>query len=142
MKKIGGLLLILVVLAGAIVWLFPPLTYDLAPFLWTGHHQKVIKERAQELIDHLAKDETAGALEMTDPGFVRQQGENLVKLRLKVLGALVRLAGKDRLRVDQVILGPGGKTATIQLSMQQGNQWKPIDPSRWVRVDGKWYITF
>lgn len=75
----------IVVLAAAVVWLFPPLTYDLAPFLWRSHHQERIKQRTRTLLEHLRNGNTEGAIELTDPAYVRQHGTNLVGLRFEVL---------------------------------------------------------
>lgn len=138
---IGVVLGILLILA-AIVWLVPPLTYDSLPFLWSGHHKKLIHDRAQELIDALAKDDTEAAIKLTDPNLVMQRGTGIVGVQFKVLGGLVRLAGKDNIRIDDVALGPDSKTAEVKLSHRRGSDWKAIDPSKWVRVNGKWYVTF
>jgi hypothetical protein len=46
-------------------------------------------------------------------------------------------------RIDDIALGSDSKSAQVKVSYRDGSQWKPIEkPYRWVRVDGKWYITF
>lgn len=137
-----GIVLGILLLIVAVVWLVPPLTYDSMPFLWTSHHKKQINERAKELLDSLGKDDTDGAIRLTDPNVVMQHGVGWVGVHHKVLAGFVRLAGKDNIRIDDVILSSDSKTADVKISRRQGSDWKSLDPSKWVRVHGKWYVTY
>ena len=81
---------------------------------------------------------------MTDPVFVRQQGENLVKGRFKLMSFLVKVGNvkPEDVRIDEINLGSDSKSAQVKVSIRTDGRWKTLDPYRWVRVDGKWYITF
>jgi hypothetical protein len=143
-KLIIGLLLVLIVVAGAVLWLKPDLTYDLVPSLWASHHRTVIRERAGSLIRHLRHNELDACVDLTDPSYVRQHGANVLKLRFGLLAGLMKVSriGDDDVRIDEITFGPDYKTAQAHWSLRSGGEWKAQEPSRWVRVDGKWYLTF
>jgi hypothetical protein len=94
------------------------------------------------LIDALAKDDTEAAIKLADPQVVAHRGTGIVGVQLKVLSGFVRLAGKDNIRIDEVVLGSDSKTAQVKLSHRTGNTWKPLEPSKWVRFHNLWYVTF
>ncbi len=145
MKKLMIVVLLVVILAAvAVVWLKPELTYDWVPSLWASHHWKVIGERAASLVRHLRHDELDACVDLTDPNYVRQHGANAVKIRFGVIAGLMKLGriSDDDVRIDDITFGPDYKTAQVHWSVRAGRDWKAEDPSRWVRVDGKWYVTF
>ena len=60
--------------------------------------------------------------------------------RLKVRDIMVR--NPDTVRIDEVTVADDCKTATVRISLSDKGQWKSLNPSKWVRADGQWYITF
>jgi hypothetical protein len=109
-----------------------------------ARHESAVRERAQQLIEHLCLGETDACLAYADPIYVRAQGTNGAKFAFGVMGGLLRLGKhtKDTVRIDEVVVADDGKTATVRISLSDKGQWKPINPSKWVRTDGQWYMTF
>jgi len=107
-------------------------------------HEKAIRQRAQELIGFMCADDVEGCVRLTDPLFVRAQGTEGVKLRFKLLNAIVKLGklGPDKVRIDQVAVAQDAKSAQVTISVLADKQWKSLQPTRWVLSDGKWYLAF
>jgi hypothetical protein len=145
MKKyiLGGVLALLVGVA-AVLLLKPELAFDAAPFLWSGYHKRAITERVTVLVEHLRNENMEGCVTFTDPALLRQQGEMAVKGRFKLmsLGLWLGRVKPEDVRIDDITLGTDSKSAQVKVSVRTGGQWKVNDTYRWVRFDGKWYITF
>ena len=109
-----------------------------------ARHEKAVRERAQRLIGHLCRGETDACLEFADPIYLRAQGTGGAKIAFGIMGGLLKLGKhtEETVRIDEVVLSDDGKTATVRMSLLAEGQWKPLNPSRWVYADGKWYITF
>ena len=108
------------------------------------NHEANVRERARQLIALLLQENYEACAELTDPAFIRQHGINGAKLRFGIIGAFAKLGNitEEKVRIDTIAVGSEADTATVNLSLQNGDEWKPIDPQRWVRVEGEWYITF
>ena len=109
-----------------------------------ARQEKALRERAQQLIGLLCRGETDACLEYADPIYLRAQGSGGAKLAFGIMGALLKLGKhtEQTVRIDGVDLGDNGTTATVRLSLLDQGQWKPMNPSKWVYSDGKWYMTF
>ena len=109
-----------------------------------ARHERAVRERAQKLIGHLCRGETDACVEYADPVYVRAQGVNGAKVAFGLMGFALKLGkhSEQTVRVDEVAISDDGKTATVRISLLADGQWKPINPSKWVYADGKWYITF
>ncbi len=116
----------------------------LAFFSGCANHEEDIRQRAQQLINCLCADDMEGCISLTDPLYVRAQGSQKVKFAFKVFSIIVHLGklGPEDVRVDQVVVGENKKTAEVQMSARKGEEWQPLPPSKWVRVDKQWYISF
>jgi hypothetical protein len=145
MKKyiLGGVLALLVGVA-AVFLLKPELAFDAAPFLWSSYHKKAITERVTTLVDHLRNNNMQGCIDLTDPAFLRQHGDGGATVHFEILSGLIWLGKlkQEDIRVDEVTLGSDSRSAQVKVSVRTAGQWKVQTPYRWVRVDGKWYITF
>jgi len=143
-KGIVWLLLGVMLAIGGIVLFKPNLTEDWVPGLWANHHKKILRERSMELLRCLCRDDMDGCIRLTDPAFVRQNGAEQVKIRFKLMSVVVTLGRiqESDVRVEQVILGPGNKTAEVPTSIRIKDEWKVQKPSKWVRSDGQWYVSF
>ena len=108
-------------------------------------HEAAVKQRTQELIGYLCADDLDGCLKLSDPIFVRAQGKDGVRVRFKILNALVKL-GKltpDKVRIDSIKIADDRKGAEVMTSiLSNNNEWKPLQPLRWVFSDGQWYLAF
>jgi hypothetical protein len=109
-----------------------------------ARQERAVRERAQLLVGHLCRGEMDACVEFADPIYVRAQGSGKVKFTFGIMGTLLKLGKhtEDTVRIDEVSLGSDGKTASVRISLLADGQWKPLDPSKWVRSDGQWYITF
>jgi hypothetical protein len=146
-KKILILLgLLLAVLLGSVLLFFvkPEWAFDAAPFLWSGHHKKMIAERTKILVDDLCRKDVNGCIALTDPALVRKRGEDLTRLHFEGLIAVLRFInlGPDDVRIDEITLDSDSKSAQVKVSIRIAGKWEPHRTYRWVRVDGNWYFTF
>jgi hypothetical protein len=106
--------------------------------------EEVVRERAEQLIDHLCRGDIEACLEYADPAYVRAHGTNGTKFAFGLMGAVLKL-GKhttDTVRIDEVAVAEDGQTATVRMSLLTNHQWKAINAAKWVHVDGAWYIAF
>ena len=131
----------------ALRWLGPASLLSLSLCLvgcGKARHESAVRERAQQLIEHLCRGETDVCLAYADPVYVRAQGTNGTKIAFGIMGALLKLGQhtKDTVRIDEVTVADDCKTATVRISLSDKGQWKSLNPSKWVRADGQWYITF
>jgi serine/threonine protein kinase len=103
-----------------------------------------VRQRAQQLIQHLCQGETDACVEYADPAYVRAQGTNGTKIAFGFMGAVLKLGRhtKDTVRIDDIAVDEDGQTAAVQMSLFANRQWTAIKPSKWIRSDGKWYIAF
>jgi hypothetical protein len=122
----------------------PDLAFDALPFLWSGYHKKAITDRTTTLVDDLVQDNMPGCLALADPAYLRQHGENAAKIHFGIMRGFMKVGNvkQDDVRIDDVTLGSDQKTAQVKVSIRVAGQWKALDPYRWTRVDGKWYLTF
>ncbi|MBC8873230.1 MAG: hypothetical protein H8E44_27665 [Planctomycetes bacterium] len=113
-------------------------------FSGCANHEADIRQRAQQLIGYLCADDMDGCVSLTDPLYVRAQGSQKVKFAFKIFNLVIRIGklGPEDVRIDQVVLGEGNKTAEVHMSARKGEDWQPLEPSNWVRVDNQWYISF
>jgi hypothetical protein len=107
--------------------------------------EAAVRQRTQELIGYMAGDDLDGCIRLTDPVFVRAQGTEGVRVRFKILNALVKL-GKltpDKIRVDSIKVADDHKSAEVAMSfLSNSNDWKPLQPMKWIFTDGQWYVAF
>ncbi|MDY0165727.1 MAG: hypothetical protein RBS80_04240 [Thermoguttaceae bacterium] len=107
-------------------------------------HEETIRQRAELLIGHLIDENYEACVELTDPEFVRQKGTDGTQMAYRMLGAFVKLGSitRDRVRIEQITVADDAATATVGLSLRAGDTWKSIQPLKWRRVDGQWYMEF
>jgi hypothetical protein len=107
-------------------------------------HESAVRERAEALVGHLFREDFGACLEMTDPVYVRAQGTDKVKFRFKLLLGLSKLGqlGRADVRIQEVNVAPDSRTAAVYLGVRSDGEWKPLEPTRWVRDGGTWYFTF
>lgn len=143
-KVIIGIVVGVVLVVVAIATLKPELTQDLLPGLWSGRHKNALRARTTTLIGCLCRDDMDGCVGLTDPAFVRQNGNDKTKIRFKILSVVFTLAKiqPGDVRIDDVTLGPDSKTADVTTSIRIKDEWKVQKPTKWVRSDGQWYVTF
>jgi class 3 adenylate cyclase len=88
-----------------------------------------------------------GALQYLDPAEVREQGNENIAGRLKLVTGLMKLGGMraDKIRIASVDLFESGTRASIRLELLrkkpgEGETWQPLpDPSKWQLIDDQWY---
>jgi hypothetical protein len=92
----------------------------------------------------LLQDDYAACAELTDPAFIQQYGLKGAEIHFRVIGAVVKIGNitQDKVRIDTVTIDSEAKSATVNISIQTGDEWKPINSQRWVRVEDQWYIAF
>ncbi len=113
------------------------------PALWVEIHERSVHDRAEEFLQCLVDDDLERCVELTDPDFVREQGEFATKTQL---GFLMLLADAvefttDRVQLGDVELSEDHQTATIDVSAQRKGVSTPATAWKWVRVDGEWYYS-
>ncbi len=105
-------------------------------------HEETIRQRAELLIGYLVEEDYEACVELTDPEFVRQRGTDGTKMAYRILGGFVKLGSitRDRVRIERITITEDAATATTDLSLRMGDTWKPLQPLKWRRVDGQWYV--
>jgi hypothetical protein len=126
---------------------FLPLTLLLVLLAGAGcspNHEANVRTRAQQLIVRLLQDDYAACAELTDPAFIQQYGLKGAEFRFFAMGAVVRIGNitQDKVRIDTVTIDSEANSATVNISIQTGDEWKPINSQRWVHVEDQWYIAF
>ena len=104
----------------------------------------IIRDRAQQLLVCLFKEQYDDCLKFCDPIYVRAQGSEKIKGQLKFLSVIFKIAkitDKD-IRIETVNVFQDGKTAEVIPSLQVKNEWKPQKPMKWRFEDGQWYLAF
>ena len=106
-------------------------------------HETNVRERAELFADHLLQEDYTACAELADPAFIRQHGINGAELRFRIIGAFAKIGNitREKVRVDTITVNSEADTATVNINIQSGDEWKPIDSQRWVLVDGEWYIS-
>jgi hypothetical protein len=118
------------------------LLLSLACAACSPNHEANVRERARQLIVHLLQEDYAACAELADPDFVRQYGLKGAEIRFRILGAFAKLGNvtEDRVKIDTITVDSEANTATVNIQVQFGEEWKPIDSQRWVRKDNEWYL--
>jgi hypothetical protein len=93
------------------------------------NHEANVRTRAQQLIVHLFQEDYAACAELTDPAFIRQHGLKGAEFRFFAMGAVVRIGDitQDKVRIDTVTIDSEANSATVNISIQTGDEWKPIN---------------
>ncbi len=107
-------------------------------------HEETILERSELLIGHLVDQNYAACVELTDPDFVRQKGTDGTQMAFRLMGVFVKLGNitHDRVRIERVTVAKDANTATADVSVLAGDTWRPLQPLKWRRVAGEWYVEF
>jgi hypothetical protein len=81
---------------------------------------------------------------LADPVYVRAQGSDKVKFKLKILSALFKLGNLTEadVRIDEVVVADDLESARVHFSLRSKGEWKSQSPSRWILSDDEWYIAF
>jgi hypothetical protein len=103
-----------------------------------------VRGRAETLVGHILRGEMDACVAMTDPVFVRAQGHSGVKFRFGLIRGVAKVGQltEEDVRIGEVVVSEDARTAQVRVSIRQGEEWKPLDPMRWVRVEDTWYVTF
>jgi hypothetical protein len=122
-----------------------PLTMLLALLACPGcspNHEANVRERARQFVVLLLREDYEACAELTDPAFIRQHGVQGAALRFRIIGAFAKIGEitEEKVRIDTIAVDSEANTATVNLSVQIGDEWKPVTSQRWVRVDGNWYF--
>ncbi len=107
-------------------------------------HEETIRRRAELLVGHLVDENYDACVELTDPEFVRRKGIDGTKTAYRILGAFAKLGNltRDRVKIERVSVAEDGTRATVDLSLLSGDTWRPVQPLKWRRVEGQWYVEF
>lgn len=107
-------------------------------------HEKALRARAVELHQNIVKEDWEACQKMTDPDVVAKKGTDIVKGIFKIVGGLLKLGkvGAEDYRVDTIVLAPEMKAAEVKGSNRIKGEWKPAQPSKWILVNGQWFVTF
>ena len=107
-------------------------------------HEETIRQRAELLVGHLVDEKYEACVELTDPDVVRQKGTDGTTMAYRIMGAFVKLGSitRDRVRIERITVAEDAATATAELSLRIGDTWKPLQPLKWHRVEGQWYVEF
>jgi hypothetical protein len=106
------------------------------------NHEANVRERAQQFVVLLLQEDYEACAEMTDPAFIRQHGINGAKLRFMIIGAFTKVGNitEEKVSFGEITVDSETNSATVNVSIQAGDEWKPIQPLRWVLVEGEWYF--
>jgi len=103
----------------------------------------VLRERFTLLAKNICGNRAEACVELVDPVYVRAQGTDKVVGSFKFMVGLYKLMNiqEQKVRIDEVLVLPTGKTAEIRYSLQVNGEWKPQDkPTKWLLVDGQWFL--
>lgn len=106
------------------------------------NHEANVRERAGQFVDRLLQEDYTACAELTDPAFIRQHGIQGAEIRYRVIGAFAKIGNitAEKVRVGTISVDTESDSATVDINLQAGDEWKPIESQRWVLVDGEWYI--
>ena len=100
--------------------------------------EAALRDRAQQLIGHLCRGEVEPCLEFYDPSFRHAKPAGA----RNTLESWAATYNEQTIRIDEVIIGADGATASVGISMLDQGRWEPAEKWKWILSDGKWYIRF
>mgnify|MGYP007100221150 FL=1 len=103
----------------------------------------VLRQRFELLAKNICNNQPEACVELVDPVYVRAQGTDKVVGSFKFMVGLYKFMNiqENKVRIDEVLVLPTGKTAEIRYSLQVNGEWKPQDkPTKWLLVDGQWFL--
>jgi hypothetical protein len=105
-----------------------------------------IRSRWNQFMQGVLSDDLDSSRKVLEPDYLKEQGDEAINQRLKGFGEILR-AGKikmEDLRIDQVSVAEGEKSATVDHSMrtQEGKWLAQAGYGHWVKVGSTWYITW
>lgn len=103
----------------------------------------VLRQRFELLTKNICGNQPEACVELVDPVYVRAQGTDKVAGSFKFMVGLFKIMNvqENKVRIDEVLVLPTGKAAEIRYSLQVNGEWKPQDkPTKWLLVDGQWFL--
>jgi len=110
---------------------------------YTSSPEKRVKQRYDEFVKALLKQDYSAAAEFVDPAFVRIAGQNATRNALMGLFPVVQIADNPRVKlaIDSVKLNSDGDKATLVPKIWVNNQWHTLQVNNWIETEGDWYLT-
>ncbi len=107
-------------------------------------HEETIRQRSELLIGYLVDQDYAACVELTDPDFVRQKGTDGTQMAFRVMGVFVQLGNitHDRVRIERITVAEDATRGSAEIRVLTGSTWRALQPLKWRRVEGQWYIEF
>lgn len=103
----------------------------------------ILRQRFELLAKNICNNQPEACVDLVDPVYVRAQGTDKVVGSFKFMVGYYKLLNiqENKVRIDEVLVLPAGKTAEIRYSLQVNGEWKPQDkPTNWLLADGQWFL--
>lgn len=109
---------------------------------YTGSPEKRIRQRFDDLIKYILKQDFTHASEFVDPEFVKNRGMEGVRRCFMDVFPFLRFSDDPhrKLSVDSVKVGDKGDTATLIPKLWAGNQWHDLSANKWIETQDDWFI--
>jgi len=101
----------------------------------------IIRQRYDQFYRYLLADNWGKAVKYVNPADVERKGTNALKLQLRFMSGLSKLARDMDLRVrgSKVTLSDDGHAVLVPRFLVQGERKDGI-PVRWIKIGGQWYV--
>jgi len=109
---------------------------------YSGTPEKRVKQRYDEFVKVILKQDYVKASEFVDPDFVKVVGQNAMQKAFLGLFPFLQLAEDPhrKLSIDSVKLNDKGDRVTLIPKLWTNNQWHNLPANKWVEIEGDWYL--
>jgi hypothetical protein len=110
---------------------------------YTGKAENYIRQRFDDLCDVLLKQDMDKAIEFVDPRIVKERGTDQVRMQLRFVIPFLRWTEMPGVKFSpgDIKVDDKEQTATVIPRVWANNQWREMNASSWVQVDGDWFLT-
>ncbi len=101
-----------------------------------------IKKRYESMVEALTRDDKEKAAQFINPEQLKRRGTDGVKMHLGWLVPFLRGARALNMDIEagKVELAEDQQSASVTPRVRVANEWQEKDPSRWVLIEGEWYM--
>ncbi len=109
---------------------------------YTGTPEKRVKQRYDEFVKALLKQDYTKASEFVDPDLVKVVGQNAIRKAFMGMFPFLQVADDPhrKLSVDSAKINEKGDKVTLIPKLWINNQWHNLPANKWIEVEGDWYL--
>jgi hypothetical protein len=109
---------------------------------YTGSAEKRVRQRFDDLVKSILKQDFTAATELVNPEFVESAGKDGVRRAFVGIFPFLKLADDPhrKLSVGSVKVDDDAGTGTLVPRLWAGNQWHELSANKWIETEGDWYL--